>query len=371
MISHEQRTAPETMTSRERMLAALSCKEPDRVPFADWIDPGIRRRLAALLGDAEMDDALFARRIGLDALCFAHDRYMAPVFCEKTVDRAGRVHLGEGLIKTEDDLRRFALPDLHAPGYFDPAERYLDRYGNEGLAIWCGLRTGMMATIFSMGMITFCTALRNRRALIEALLDGYIEWNIELAQILQRLGFDFLVTYDDIAYRSGPFFSPSIFRELFLPRMRRFAGVVDIPWVFHSDGDLGPVFDDLLTLGSDGYNPFEPGAMDIEEYHDRYAGRICFWGNIDIDATLTRGSADDVRAAVRRRIGRLAPGGGYILATSNSVTDHCEPANILTMCEANQDYGRYPIDPTIVAEARVGDRDGGAVHATTGGEVLP
>lgn len=344
------------MSSRDRVLAALRCDEPDQVPFADWIDAGIRRRLAAALGNAEMDDACFARELGLDALCFADDRYMAPAFCLKAVAADGKVHLGEGLIRSSADLRRFSLPDLRAPDHFDAAKRYLDRYAGEDLAIWCSLRGGMMNTIYSLGMMRFCSALRSERSLVETLFASYIDWNTELVGILQELGFDFFVTYDDVAYNSGPFFSPKVFRELFVPGLRRLAAAMRLPWVFHSDGDLGPLFDDIVELGCAGYNPFQPPVMDIESYHDRYAGRFCFWGNIDITTTLTHGSVKDVDDEVRRRIARLAPGGGYILASSNSITDHCRVENVLAMLAAKQKYGRYPIMPALVRDTEVSEQ---------------
>lgn len=332
------------MTSRERVLAALHLKEPDRVPFADWVDPGIRKRLASSLGDPEMDDADFAVALGADALCFAHDSCMAPQFCKKIVDDQGAEHLqGEGFIQSRRDLHKLVLPDLDAPEHFDPARRYLDRYANRDLAIWCSLRTGMMNTIFSIGLEPFSMALYDDRGFVETVLDAFVEWNIRVVEQVQEMGFDFLVAYDDIAFNSGPLFSPQVFRELFLPRMKKFADAVKIPWVYHSDGDLGLIFDDLLTLGFNGYNPFQPPVMDIEAYHDRYGGRVCFWGNIDLVHTLTNGTVEDVEEEVKRRIARLAPGGGYILASANSITDYCKVENVLAMTEANRKYGSYPI----------------------------
>lgn len=44
------------------------------------------------------------------------------------------------------------------------------------------------------------------------------------------------------------------------------------------------------------------------------------------------------------RIHHIAPGGGYILATSNSITDSCKVENILALRDALKRYGRYPID---------------------------
>ncbi len=332
------------MTSRQRILAALNLHEPDRVPFADWIDPGIRRALARALGDETMDEGRFAQALGADALCFADESCMAPQFCKKIVDDKGAEHLqGEGFIQSRRDLDKLVLPALDTPGHFDAARRYLDRYGSGDLAIWCSLRTGMMNTIFSIGLEAFSMALYDDRGFVETVLDAFVEWNIRVVERVQEMGFDFFVAYDDIAFNSGPLFSPQVFRELFLPRMRKFADAVKIPWVYHSDGDLGLIFEDLLTLGFNGYNPFQPPVMDIEAYHEKYAGRFCFWGNIDLVHTLTNGTVEEVEDEVKRRITRLAPGGAYILGSANSITDYCKVENVLAMMAANRKYGTYPI----------------------------
>jgi len=333
------------MTPRERILAALDLKEPDHVPFADWIYEPVKNKLMKAMGEKGLDDVEFARRLGLDALCFASSRYLAPQFCTKGIGVGGIEFLSdEGLIRTDYDLDKMILPDLEDETYFDEAKQYLDTYGNHELAIFCGLRPGMMNTIFSMGWMPFSIALAENVKLVETIFDRYIDWNCELVEKLQPIGFDFFVACDDIAYNSGPMFSPQILRELFLPRFRRLADTFKIPWIYHSDGDLEIVLDDLLTLGMNGINPFQPPLMDIEKYKDNYGHRICLWGNIDLAYTLSHGTVEEVKAEVKQRIKKLAPGGGYILGSANSITEFCKPENVFAMGEAKSKYGKYPID---------------------------
>jgi uroporphyrinogen decarboxylase len=333
------------MTPRQRIMAALNLQEPDKVPFADWTDPGIRGELTRAMGYDSLDDAQFHTKMGMDAICYAEDDYMAPQFCKKIIDEQGAAHLlGEGLIKSEKDFEEiFVLTDPNKPGYFNKAKRYVDRFGNSDLAIFAGMRTGMMNTIFSMGLMEFSTALYGNVKLIETMLDRYIDWNIRVAEGLIEAGIDFLVCYDDIAFNSGPIFSPKVFREIFLPRMKRFADTLTIPWVYHSDGDVSIIFDDLLSMGMNGYNPFQPDVMDIFKYKREYGARLCLWGNIDLKYTLSAGTEDEVETEVREKIKDLALGGGYILATSNSITDFCKVENILAMIRAKEKYGSYPI----------------------------
>jgi uroporphyrinogen decarboxylase len=59
--------------------------------------------------------------------------------------------------------------------------------------------------------------------------------------------------------------------------------------------------------------------------------------------TLSRGTPQDVEVLVKQAIAVAAPGGGYIIGSSNSIPYYANPANVRAMCTAIQDYGMYPI----------------------------
>ena len=333
------------MTPKQRVMAVLNLEEPDKVPFADYIDPGIRKILAARFGDENMDDAEFHKTLGADAICYAEPDYMAPQFCKKLIDEKGVEHLqSEGLVKSENDLNHFNLPDVMAPGYFDKAKRYMDQYGDSDLAIIACMRSGMMNTIFSMGLVEFSMALYKNRSFVENMFEQFIEWNIKVAEKLTEAGFDVLVCYDDIAFNTGPIIPLPIFREVFLPPMKKLAATFKLPWVYHSCGNVGKVFDDIMEFGMNGFNPFQPDVNDIVEYKKKYGDRICVWGNIDLNHTLTRGTVEETIIEVKNKIKQLAPGGGYMMGTANSITDYCKVENIIVMMATKEKYGRYPID---------------------------
>jgi len=113
--------------------------------------------------------------------------------------------------------------------------------------------------------------------------------------------------------------------------------------VYHSDGALQEVVEDIIGCGFDGLNPIEPPAMDINAVKREYGRRISIIGNIDLGYTLTRGTPDEVREEVRQRIRDLAPGGGYAVSSSNSVPEYVPLANFNAMREATFEFGRYPI----------------------------
>jgi len=82
--------------------------------------------------------------------------------------------------------------------------------------------------------------------------------------------------------------------------------------------------------------------MDIGEIKKDFWKKTCRLGNIDCGFLLVLGSPDEVRQSVKETIAQAAPGGGYIISSSNSIHPGCKPENYLAMVEAAREYGHYP-----------------------------
>jgi len=197
--------------------------------------------------------------------------------------------------------------------------------------------------MLSMGMETFSLALYDDPGFVETLLDIYFDWMEVVAERVCGLDFDVFVTTDDMAHKSGTLFSPSVFRDLVLPRYQRVAPKITIPWVVHTDGNVMALVDWFVELGVAGLHPIEKGAMDIRAMKRSYGHRLCLLGNVDLNL-LSIGTPQEVDAEVRELIRDVAPGGGYILTSGNSLTSYLDPNNVLMLSDANQRYGIYPIN---------------------------
>ncbi|GAG01856.1 unnamed protein product, partial [marine sediment metagenome] len=81
-------------------------------------------------------------------------------------------------------------------------------------------------------------------------------------------------------------------------------------------------------------------------------GRVAVVGNVDCTEVLTHGSPDQVVEAVKETIAKASPGGGHILASSNSIHPAVKPDNYRAMVEAGRRFGAYPLDEAMVAEYR-------------------
>jgi hypothetical protein len=338
------------MIPRERVLAALRGDEPDQVPYCEFgIDRALAQRLMGWAGQpgqaADLERNPFslpetlqiAERLRLDNISYV---LRAPVYARKAAGQDGRLFYCEGLIRTEADLPRLQLPDPHDEALYAGAAALARRKGDYAACLVT--RLGLFPTMLSMGIENFGLALFDNRDLVEAVLDRYCDWAAPVAERAGRLGFDVFVSTDDMAFKSGPFLSPGVFREVVWPRYRRIAEKLTIPWVVHSDGNVLPLLDDLLELGIAGLHPVEKGAMDIRDLKRRYGRRLCLLGNVDLDI-LARGTTDQVEQEVRALIRDVGPGGAYIVTSGNSLAGYVQPDNALALSRSVQKYGRYPL----------------------------
>jgi hypothetical protein len=275
--------------------------------------------------------------LGIDNISYL---LRAPVYVHKSAGKDGRLFYGDGMIRTGADLSLLELPDPHDKSLYAMAEEFARQKGDR--SAWFVTRIGMFPAMLSMGIERFCVALYENRSLVEAVLDRYYDWMMVVAEHICRLGFDVFVSTDDFAFKSGPFLSPTMFRDLVIPRHQRVAQKISIPWILHSDGNLMPYLDDLMSLGITGLHPNEKGAMDIRTMKREYGDRICLLGNVDLNI-LGMGTPEDVEQEVRGLIRDVGPGGGYIVTSGNTLAGYLRPENVLTLGRAVHKYGRYPL----------------------------
>jgi uroporphyrinogen decarboxylase len=337
------------MNSRERVLAALQGREPDRVPYCEMhIDRAIgsrllgwEERIALDLEDNEfsVDEAKeLAKFLGKDNITYA---MRAPVYAEMGVGLDGRVFYGHGLIHSAADLDLVRFPDPNDDSIYEGAAAFVRE--KEDYSAWFVTRIGIFQTMMSLGIEGFSMALYDDLPLVERLFDKYVDWIEVVAERVSGMGFDAFLTADDMAMKTAPFFSPKVFRDLVLPRYQRAARKISLPWLLHSDGNVAPFLEGLVGAGVKAAHPMEPGAMDIRQIKAEFGSRLCLLGNVDVNM-LTLGTPEEVDREVHGLIRDIAPGGGYILSSGNSLTSYCEPANVVAMTDAVKKYGTYPIE---------------------------
>lgn len=246
------------------------------------------------------------------------------------------------------EVRDLPFPDPTDEARFEDARRYIDRYRGEYFIIG-----DVELTMFEMawhmtGLQKFMTDMAMGEPYVEALLDRTMEFSIAIGRRLVELGVDGIWTGDDFGAQNGMMISPDMWRKIFKPRMaevfRQFRAVnPDVVVMYHCDGAIAPILDDLIEIGLDVFNPVQPDVPGHEphELKARFGDRLSFWGAIDQQHLLPKGSPDEIDADVKAKIEALGSGGGYMVAPAHILQGDTPVENVEALIEAVRRHGVY------------------------------
>ncbi len=344
------------MTGRERVLAALAHRPVDRIP---WIEGIVQNGIASGVcrepvnmdwsvapdGFPNQAGAELAREqkkvnrvLGKDNIQFSA---FAPVFARKMekAEDGSPVLVGDGMIRTRDDFGKiFRLPSPEDSSFIENAREFI-KHKEDYCACAC-IRLGIGATLLSMGIEAFSYAMADDPQLIADIHDAYADWTAKVVPVMEDIGFDVIWAFDDVAFNSGPVFNPEFYRKHILPKEKEVASKFTKPLITHSDGDMGPLLDDWLVLRQDAIHPLQPDVMDIKAVKEKYGDRVCLVGNVFM-SDLVYNTPEYITKRVIWLIKNIGAGGGYILSSSNSLTDDMKPENVLAMSKAVTEYRDY------------------------------
>lgn len=141
---------------------------------------------------------------------------------------------------------------------------------------------------------------------------------------------------DDYGHQNGLIINPKSLRKLFFPKLRKMCDLIhkyNAKVMLHSCGATRPIWPDLIDAGVDIYDTVQPEAqgMDPEELKLLFGNKICFHGTISLQKVLPFGTAADVAEYVTKRIQNVGRNGGLILAPANAFQPDTPLENILTM----------------------------------------
>ena len=368
----------------QRVIAALERRETDRVPVGEffWTNFVKRAKRELPVGDdfnpyrywdldmivitPNMDPRLTGIRVieespgrkvvktGFGATIELRDDCPMPAFLEcdtKTYDE-----IDEFLFDDPRDSRRFftALDDqinsvgdalnLGVPSFVDRVNAYADDFCVFGSV--CEPHEMIWRIIGTTNALLKIGEDPERIArFVERLGDflvGIVEGQIAAAE--GKLAG--LYIWGDVAYDRAMFFSPDFWRSVYKPQVARICAVAHangLKTIYHGCGDARPIFNDLIQVGVDAYNPLEAKAgLDVVELKEQFGDRWAFNGNIDVRVLATN-DKEQIRREVLRKL-RAAKGGGYILQSDHSVPDNVAPSSYDYVIQLLREYGQYPLE---------------------------
>jgi uroporphyrinogen decarboxylase len=261
----------------------------------------------------------------------------------------------DGPIHSPADLDRYSPPDPDAGHRLASLEEAVRRFKGRRAIVFLS-HDAFEFSHYLIGMDNLLVAYITDPPLAHRLARIVTDYKKRVCERAAALGADVLLTGDDYANRKAPLMSPAHFRQFCLPYLQELVETAHRcgkPFIKHTDGNLWPILDDLVGAGIDALDPIEPIAgMDIGEVKARYGDRIALCGNVDCGELLSRGTEAEVVEAVKETIAKASPGGGHILASSNSIHPAVKPRNYRAMLRAARRYGVYPLDEAMVAEYR-------------------
>jgi uroporphyrinogen-III decarboxylase len=175
---------------------------------------------------------------------------------------------------------------------------------------------------------------------------GEFSYEIAKAQIEAADGLlDGLVIWGDVAYGKSLFMGPTYWRKYYKPTVARIIELAHqhgLLVMYHGCGNANAIFEDMIEIGLDGYNPLEAKAdLDVVTLRERLGHRLTFCGNSDI-RVWERGDPDEVRREVLHRL-RAAEGGGYVFMSDHSVASDVSGHTYDQIVKLVRRYGTYPL----------------------------
>jgi len=379
-------------TARKRVEAVLDHQVPDRVPLDMTITQQPYERLREALGlDPEPGlkassftevrpavDLLQALGIDLTWVKLGKPHNWRPP--EPTPDGVhydewgvGRkkIYQREGVFLNEvahsplaeadlADLDRYAWPDPQDPGRIEGLEAeartlyettdlaLMGRFGGtilEQAAYLRGWERWLMDLVLEPEFA---------RRLMEIITGIQIQLDLAGIRAAGRYLSIFKLSGEDLGMQDRPLFSMRVWQELIRPalarRWRAAREALDlhaphVKLMLHSDGAIRPFLADLIEDGVQVLDPVQPrcAGMDFYELKRDFGDALVFHGGADTQEVLPFGKPEDVEADVIRCIDSLGKGGGLILTPVHNVQADVPAENLIVMCHAAHEHGRYPL----------------------------
>ncbi|MBN1936578.1 MAG: hypothetical protein JW934_18090 [Anaerolineae bacterium] len=332
------------MNNRERVLAALNHRPPDKVPYHIGFTQVAYAKMAAFYGDPGFVSKLGNCLTVLD--CEPTDAWqeVAPdlwqdqfgVRWNRAVDKD--IGVVENRMVDKETLDAYRWPDPDDPSRYARYDAVLSDKTAKFIVVNHGFSLFERAwTLYGMERLLMDMVLD--KGFVHALLDRILEFNLKLIENVCRFDVDAMMFGDDWGMQTGLIMGPALWREFIKPRVRQMYQAVRRAgkWVFiHSCGKVDEVFPDLIACGLNVFNPFQPEVIDVFAAKRTYGDRLSFYGGISTQRTLPYGTVGQVKDEVRRLIDEVGRSGGYIASPAHAIPADARPENIAAMIEVLQ-----------------------------------
>lgn len=329
-------------TSRQRVWLSIQHSQPDRVPYYFSFTQPASRKLEAYYGTSDLDVALdndmvrySIRRPGLlQELRPGFYRDEFGVVWNRTVDKD--IGIPGDYPLTRRSLAGYTMPDPYDPrryqGLPDFVETHAHRFRLISYSFTLFERAWMMR-----GMPELMVDMLEAPDWVEELLDTLMAFNMSVVQELLKVDVDGILFGDDWGHQGGLLFGPRLWRRFIKPRLAQLISTVKGAGkaaFLHSCGKVQELFPDLIEIGLDVFNPFQPDVMDVYQIKRQFGDRLSFYGGMSVQRILPHGTPEQIRIETRRLMDEIGREGGFIIAPSHHMPGDIPVENMVAFIEA-------------------------------------
>lgn len=330
------------MNKRDVIRTVMEGKQPPYVPWSMGFTYEAAEKLKAHYGVDDLGDVLDDHLLGVgngigffDELGDDKLRDVFGVVWDRSVDKD--IGIVCQTVLPEPTLRGYQFPDPLAARFYADIPEKLERYGDRYRVFNIGFSLYERAWTMR-GLDRLMMDFLDNPGFVSELLNTIADYNIEQVKGAMRYEIDAVYFGDDWGQQRGLQMGPKLWKKFLYPVLKRmYAAVHDAgKTVFiHSCGDVDELFDDLIEIGVNCFNPFQPEVMDVYALLERYRGRLVFHGGLSTQRTLPYGTVADVIVETQRLLdcGRL---GGYIFAPAHAVEGDVPLENMLAFIDLVQ-----------------------------------
>ncbi|MBN2137712.1 MAG: hypothetical protein JW720_07890 [Sedimentisphaerales bacterium] len=312
------------MDKRDVAMLAIEGKAVPYVPWHCGFTVEAAEKLREHFGRDDLDEAVDNHfvKLGSDIGFFddlGDDRFrdVFGVIWDRSVDKD--IGIVEGCMLPEPTLEEYEFPDPLDERFYRDIPQKLAKY--EGCLRVFKIGFSLYERAWTLrGMERLMMDFLEHPDFVRDLLRAIADYNI--AQVHEAMKYDIDAVYfgDDWGQQSGLQMGPGLWREYIRPELERMYSAVKTAGKYvliHSCGKVDELFDDLIEIGLDCFNPFQPEVMDVFALLKKYRGRLAFHGGLSTQRTLPYGSVEEVRKASSKLL-EAGKDGGYIFSPAHS-----------------------------------------------------